>query len=171
MSYRKAPDCRKWAHVARFTFCLPWGTGKVPPCLHFLPQSACDSWRDEMWEEVREGGSKKEKEEFPGHTVMLLNLSRHCLGMLLMNKGAKIEKMTAGKIFAVVVGAPLRSQEWGLGMFAQLSFSQVLRVWTRACRSLFVCQFTMPAICKLSVLLRVALYLCVSVHICIMYGY
>lgn len=47
----------------------------------------------------------------PGHTMELLNLSCHFLGTLPTNKGEKIEKMTAGEIFAVVVGAPLRSQE------------------------------------------------------------
>lgn len=47
----------------------------------------------------------------PGHTMKLLNLSCHFLGTLLMNKGEKIEKTTAGEIFAVVAGAPLRSQE------------------------------------------------------------
>lgn len=47
----------------------------------------------------------------PCHAVKLLNLSCHFLGTLPMNKGEKIEKMTAGEIFAVVVGAPLRSQE------------------------------------------------------------
>lgn len=47
----------------------------------------------------------------PGRTVKPLNLSCHFLGTLPMNKGEKIEKMTAGEIFAVVAGAPLRSQE------------------------------------------------------------
>lgn len=48
---------------------------------------------------------------FLGCSVKLLHLSCHVLGMLPTNKGEKIEKMTAGEIFAVVVGAPLRSQE------------------------------------------------------------
>lgn len=51
---------------------------------------------------------KKRDVIVPGCTV---NLSCHFLGTLLMNKGEKIEKMTAGEIFAVAVGVPLRSQE------------------------------------------------------------
>lgn len=64
----------------------------------------------------------------PGCTMKQLNLSCYFLGTLLMNKGEKIEKMTAGEIFAVVVGAPLRSKERGPGIFAQLSVSQALSV-------------------------------------------
>lgn len=54
---------------------------------------------------------KKRDVIVPGCTVKPLNLSCHFLGTLLMNKGEKIEKMTAGEIFAVAVGVPLRSQE------------------------------------------------------------
>lgn len=95
----------------------------------------------------------------------MLHLSCHFPGTLPMNKRGKIEKMTAGEIFAVVVGAPLRSQERGPGIFAQLSClpsPECTYECVLAEVYLFV-KVTMPLLCKLFVPLVVyhSIYVCI----------